>query len=204
MEYNKKKSRKTTHSFDPKRSKRYNCIKCQKPFNSLTDFKDHVRKNPLCRSRFCCNFCPYIGYNDRSFNFHLRSNSKCRNSYNGSSVAMSVLPYTFESIQGVNTSPNSKSFRLKNQYHEETDNQSTIVTIKDRTEERRVKFSNKSTNVNNYLDISRTVAGINNNQPSSTFELTGNGEFETNSNLFLWMCKLFKTLERHARLQKKG
>ena len=192
MESTKKKSQKTTHSFEPKRSKRYNCTKCQKSFNSLSDFKDHVRHNFSCRSGFCCNFCPYIGYNEVSFNFHLQSNSKCRNSYNESQVATGVLPYTFESIQGINTSQNSKSFRLKNQYHEETDNQSTIVTIKDRTEERRVKISNKSTNVNNYLDISRTVAGINNNQPSSTFELTSNGEFETNSNLFFVDVQAFQ------------
>ena len=89
-----------------------------------------------------------------------------------------------------------------NNYLEETDNQSTILTIKDTTEERREKICNQSTNVSNYLDISRTVAGINNNQPSSTFELNNNGEFETNSNLFLWTCKPLKILESHARLQK--
>ena len=184
MDSNKKKTRKTRQTFVPKQGKRYTCIKCDQSFHSLPDFKDHVRQNSSCRSDFCCNFCSYIGYNERSFSFHLSSSSKCRYLYNESRVATGILPYTFESVQGPNNSQNSKSYRMMNNYLEETDNQSTILTIKDTTEERREKISNQSTNVSNYLDISRTVAGINNNQPSSTFELNNNGEFETNSNLF--------------------
>ena len=131
MESNKKKPRKTRQTFVPKQGKRYTCIKCNQSFHSIPYFKDHIRQNSSCRSDFCCNFCSYIGYNERSFSFHLSSSSKCRYLYNESRVATGILPYAFESVQGPNNSQNSKSYRMMNNYLEETDNQSTILTIKD-------------------------------------------------------------------------
>ena len=190
MDRRKKVNKRSTHRYAPKKNKKYNCVKCGNDFISLPHFKQHIIQNKSCRSEFCCNFCNYIGHNQTCFNSHLNANTACQYNYQQATVATGILPNMFQNIEISNSNPNSRSYLVNNTNPEELGNESVVLTINDETETYRetvtqVSQQRKSNNVNTYLKDSRTIAGANNNQLSSTFQIDNEDDFDRNSNVFV-------------------
>ena len=189
MNNNKKKRKTTRRTYSSrKRQTRYKCIKCSQIYYSIFHFRNHVKENLSCRSDFCCNFCQFIGYNEVSFNTHLNLSQSCQFKYKQSKVATGILPDSFnESIVLPNSSINSRSFLMDVSQQDPSDRNQydrTILTINNKSKkQKKLVTSQQQTDYTTYMNNSRTVAGINNNQVSSTLQLDNSCDFDTNSNV---------------------
>ena len=189
MENQKKKQRKRNKTYSAKkRNKRYQCIKCSNVFYSIIHFRRHVNDNPSCCSDFCCNFCNFIGYNEISLNSHLTCNPSCQHKYHQSKVATGILPDSFHKrVELPNSSPYTTSFVMdKSQLpSSEQATHNTILTINnDKTQkQKKLVTATRQKDSSTYMKDSRTVAGINNNQVSSIFQLDNLCDFDLNTNL---------------------
>ena len=191
MENNKKKRKSTKRVYSSrKRKSRYQCIKCSQIYYSILHFRNHVKENPSCRSDFCCNFCHFIGYSEASLNTHLNLSQSCQYKYKQSKVATGILPDSFqESILLPNSSRTSKSFIMDTTQHNASNHDQydkTILTINDEThKQKELVNSKKQSSYKSYMQNNRTLAGINNNQVSSTFQLDNSCNFDTSCNILL-------------------
>ena len=189
MNNNKKKRKTTRRTYSSrKRQTRYKCIKCSQIYYSIFHFRNHVKENLSCRSDFCCNFCQFIGYNEVSFNTHLNLSQRCQFMYKQSKVATGILPDSFnESIVLPNSSINSRSFLMDVSQQDPSDRNQydrTILTINEKSKkQKKLVTSQHQTDYTTYMNNSCTVAGINNNQVSSTLQLDNSCDFDTNSNV---------------------
>ena len=164
------------------KGKRFTCAVCSKCMLSKLHFTQHILNNDACKSSHPhnCKTCDFVGHNEYSLYVHLENTVACQYFDKQKGVASGLLkPITSECVTMNKSIPHTTS-HVFNRYSTDGILDKVQLNIHDDTIQKRVNvrtFSDsimKDGNIQSYMSNSRTLAGVQENNFSSTFHLEEN------------------------------
>ena len=164
------------------KGKRFTCAVCSKCMLSKLHFTQHILNNDACKSSHPhnCKTCDFVGHNEYSLYVHLENTVACQYFDKQKGVASGLLsPITSECVTKNKSIPHTTS-HVFNWYSTDGILDKVQLNIHDDTIQKRVNvrtFSDsimKDGNIQSYMSNSRTLAGVQENNFSSTFHLEEN------------------------------
>ena len=94
----------------------FTCPGCSIIYSSMRYFRDHMKQHTVCRetSRYSCQFCKYIGYDENGLKLHISYSLLCHDLYDQKTATTGLMNHSYKAtpIRKLK-SPLISSFMLK-------------------------------------------------------------------------------------------
>ena len=164
------------------KGKTYTCVVCSRTMFSKVHFTQHIIGNKICKSKHPhnCTTCGFVGHTEYSLFSHVAKTAACQYFHTQKGVA-SGLMRTIPSESGTKVKPiPHTTSHIFNRYSTDGHLDKAQLNIHDETLPKRVNVRNfndctlKDGNIQSYMSNNRALAGVQENNLSSTFHLEEN------------------------------